>query len=33
MTEELDKRGISVNKESLASRVRNPKRIGELEAA
>lgn len=31
MTEELEKRGIDVNKESLASRVKNIKRIGELE--
>jgi nucleolar GTP-binding protein len=32
MTEALEKRGISVNKESLATRVKNPKRIGEIEA-
>ena len=33
MAEELEEKGINVNKESLATRVRNPKRIGELEAA
>lgn len=33
MTEELKARGIKVNEETLASRVKNPRRIGELEAA
>ena len=33
MTEELEKRGIDVNKESLASRVKNLRRIGDLEEA
>lgn len=33
LTEQLEKRGIDVNKESLASRVKNIKRIGELEEA
>jgi hypothetical protein len=31
MTEALEKKGIAVNKESLATRVKNIKRIGELE--
>lgn len=33
MTEELEKKGIKVNKESLASRVNNISRIGDLEEA
>ena len=32
MTKDLAARGISVNKESLATRVRNPRRIGDIEA-
>jgi len=32
MTEQLQKQGIDVNTESLATRVRNPRRISELEA-
>lgn len=32
MTKDLAARGISVNKESLANRVRNPRRIGDIEA-
>jgi nucleolar GTP-binding protein len=31
MTEALEKKGIAVNKESLATRVKNPRRIGDLE--
>jgi len=31
MTEALEKKGIAVNKESLATRVKNIKRIGDLE--
>ena len=31
MTETLEARGISVNKESLAERVKNPRRIADLE--
>lgn len=33
MTKELEAKGISVNKDSLATRIRNPKTIAELEAA
>jgi len=33
MTTELEARGISVNKDTLAERVRNPRRIADLEAA
>lgn len=33
MTEEMEAKGINVNKESLATRVRNVRRIGSLEAA
>lgn len=33
MAKDLQSKGIEVNTESLATRVRNPKRIGELEAA
>jgi len=33
MTETLEARGIAVNRETLAERVRNPRRIGDLEAA
>lgn len=33
MTQELEAKGISVNKDSLATRIRNPKTIAELEAA
>lgn len=33
MTEELEKKGIAVNKESLATRVKNPRRIADLEEA
>ena len=32
-TEKLKQKGIDVNEESLATRVRNPRRIGDLEAA
>jgi hypothetical protein len=32
MTEDLEARGIAVNKESLATRVKNPRRIADLEA-
>jgi len=33
MAEDLEERGIKVNKESLATRVKNPKRIADLEEA
>lgn len=33
MTKDLVSKGIEVNKESLATRVRNPRRIGDLETA
>ena len=33
MTAALEKKGIEVNKESLAKRVKNPKRISDLESA
>jgi len=33
MTEALEKRGIDVNKESLATRVKNMRRIDDLEEA
>lgn len=33
MTEDLEERGIKVNKESLATRVKNPRRIADLEEA
>lgn len=33
MTKDLESKGIEVNKDSLATRVRNPRRIGDLEAA
>lgn len=33
MTTALEKKGIEVNKESLAKRVKNPKRISDLESA
>lgn len=33
MTEALEKRGIDVNKESLATRVKNMRRIDDLEMA
>jgi|TARA_B110001450_G_scaffold252334_1_gene273948 hypothetical protein len=33
MTEELEKRGIEVNKESLASRIKNRRTIDDLEYA
>ena len=33
MTEDLQDRGFDVNKESLATRVKNPKRIADLEDA
>jgi len=32
MTQDLVAKGIDVNKESLATRVRNPRRIGDIEA-
>ena len=33
MTEGLKERGIDVNQETLAARVKNPRRIGDLEDA
>ena len=33
MTKDLVSKGIEVNKDSLATRVKNPRRIGDLEAA
>jgi hypothetical protein len=33
MVEDLQDQGIAVNKESLAKRVKNPRRIGDLEFA
>jgi len=33
MTAEMEARGINVNKDTLATKVRNPRRIADLEAA